>query len=143
MILMLLFPVLVTMLSFIFSSENIMQRSQVSKLCSCSFCAVSWVGVHVNQSGLSMVALFRRHFPSLHVCVRYMSSVMREQMIKALCKRSSLFQSMIELVQPTCVIIVMSTLPLLLRWVGHVEVSIVYFQATEAQKGRYLTSVNR
>ncbi|CAN0370276.1 unnamed protein product, partial [Hapterophycus canaliculatus] len=38
-----------------------------------------------------------------------------------LCRRSSLFESMIELVQPTAVITVMATLPLLLRWVGHFE----------------------
>lgn len=53
-------------------------------------------------------------------------------MIKALCKRSSLFQSMIELVQPTCVIIVMSTLPLLLRWVGHVEVCYLAIESQTA-----------
>ncbi|CAN0427215.1 unnamed protein product, partial [Ascophyllum nodosum] len=71
-LLMLLFPVLVTMLSFMFSAENLMQRFQV---------------------------------------------------IKAMCDRSSLFQSMVELIQPMCVIAVMETLPLLLRWVGHLEAS--------------------
>lgn len=44
------------------------------------------------------------------------------QVINDLCKRSSLFQSMIEMVQPSVVIAVMSTLPMVLRWVGHLEV---------------------
>lgn len=46
-------------------------------------------------------------------------------MVDNLCRRSSLFESMIELVQPTAVITVMATLPLLLRWVGHFEVSLL------------------
>ncbi|CAM9453944.1 unnamed protein product, partial [Sphacelaria rigidula] len=68
--LMIFFPVLVTLLSFSFSAENLMQRSGV---------------------------------------------------IKMLCGRSSLFQSMVELIQPMMVIAVMATLPVLLRWVGHFE----------------------
>ncbi|CAM9768390.1 unnamed protein product, partial [Ectocarpus sp. 12 AP-2014] len=71
-VLMLLFPVLVTLLSFVFSAENLMQRSEV---------------------------------------------------VKNLCRRSSLFESVVELTQPMAVITVMATLPLLLRWVGHFEAS--------------------
>lgn len=47
----------------------------------------------------------------------------RTQVVAKLSHRSSLFESMIELVQPMAVIAVMSTLPLLLRWVGHFEAS--------------------
>ncbi|CAN0250372.1 unnamed protein product, partial [Ectocarpus sp. 4 AP-2014] len=71
-VLMLLFPVLVTLLSFVFSAENLMQRSEV---------------------------------------------------VKNLCRRSSLFESVVELTQPMAVITVMATLPLLLRWVGYFEAS--------------------
>lgn len=45
-------------------------------------------------------------------------------MVSKLCRRSSLFESMIELIQPMAVIAVMATLPLLLRWVGHFEVRL-------------------
>lgn len=45
-----------------------------------------------------------------------------KQVVRNLCRHSSLFQSMIELIQPMAVITVMAALPLLLRWVGHFEV---------------------
>ena len=58
------------------------------------------------------------------------------QVIKAMCERSSLFQSMVEVIQPMCVIAVMATLPLLLRWVGHLEANFRWgLWRSEARSG--------
>ena len=58
------------------------------------------------------------------------------QVTKAMCERSSLFQSMVEVIQPMCVITVMETLPLLLRWVGHLEASFRWgLWRSEARSG--------
>eukprot|EP00752_Nemacystus_decipiens_P006507 g5859.t1 len=87
-VLMLLFPVLVTMLSFVFSAENLMQRSEV---------------------------------------------------VRKLCRRSSLFESMIELIQPMAVITVMATLPLLLRLVGRLEGTLAESWIQMQTLSRYFT----
>eukprot|EP00903_Cladosiphon_okamuranus_P008738 g8370.t1 len=87
-VLMLLFPVLVTMLSFVFSAENLMHRSEV---------------------------------------------------VSNLCRRSSLFQSMIELIQPMSIITVMAALPVLLRWVGHFEGNLAESWIQMQTLSRYFT----
>ena len=56
------------------------------------------------------------------------------KVVQALCQRSSLFQSMIQLIQPMCVIAVMATLPLVLRWVGHFEVRAAVALSNTAPK---------
>ncbi|CAM9189765.1 unnamed protein product, partial [Choristocarpus tenellus] len=49
------------------------------------------------------------------------SLMQRSEVIKNLCAQSTLFESLVELLQPLSLIILMATLPRLLRWVGHLE----------------------
>lgn len=45
----------------------------------------------------------------------------RNEVIYSLCNQSSLFRSAVQLIQPLCLIILMSVLPILLEWLGTLE----------------------
>ncbi|CAM9272225.1 unnamed protein product [Discosporangium mesarthrocarpum] len=49
------------------------------------------------------------------------SLMQHSQWVKDICAESALFQSLMELIQPLCLLGLMATLPRMLRWVGHVE----------------------